>query len=132
MSFDLLTTDCVPISYGGPIRFGRSVPTRRQADTFCFIAEHMREHGEAPTYSEIAKKRGVSMERIRQDVWTLYRKGWIAFAPQHNRAVRIRTEPVRVNMPPSLTFRLASPDELALPMPVGVTAEELYRATNSD
>jgi hypothetical protein len=116
-----------------PIRYRNSELTQRENDCFEAILQHMQDHGRAPLYAEMATALGLGRERARQLSLRLRRKGWIMFAPGWQRTIRIRTTPMRTDTPqgpPALTFRQATPDEMALDMPEGVTPEDIYRATN--
>ena len=69
---------------------GPQPPSRRQQDTLEFIRRYLREHGVAPSRTEIAEALGVK-HRSTADVYltALMRKGWIALRAHQARYIRL-------------------------------------------
>ena len=76
---------------------GPQPPSRRQRETLDFIRRYMREHGVAPSRTEIAQALGVK-HRSTADVYltALMRKGWIELRAHQARYIRLLHDDVPV------------------------------------
>ncbi len=90
-------------------------PTKKQEHVLAFILNFTKTKGLPPTFREIAKELNVSVGTVQDQLQSLQKKGFLSWAPNKKRSLRLRgADEIRPNVPVPLLGTISAGEGITI------------------